>query len=81
MNIHERFTPYDVANDNAPRLSWIKAIGARIATWFRTARDYHAAASSYEQLSGLSDAELGRRGLSRDTLARDLCDRFERSKD
>jgi hypothetical protein len=27
----------------------------------------------YEQLSRLSDAELKRRGLSRDTLARDVC--------
>ena len=35
--------------------------------------DYHKAAAMYEQLSNLSDAELRRRGLSRATLARDVC--------
>jgi hypothetical protein len=37
-----------------------------------TCADYHAAAARYEELSRLSDAELERRGLSRDRLARDL---------
>jgi hypothetical protein len=40
--------------------------------------DYYAAAAIYEQLSRLSDAELQRRGLARETLARDIamaCDR------
>jgi hypothetical protein len=40
--------------------------------WVKTCADYYAAASAYEQLSGLSDAELRRRGLSRATLARDV---------
>jgi hypothetical protein len=35
--------------------------------------DHYAAAAMYEQLSRLSDAELQRRGLSRSTLARDVC--------
>jgi hypothetical protein len=58
--------------------SWIKSIGARIATWADTCADYYAAAAMYEQLSALSDAELSRRGLSRATLAgevRAACDR------
>ena len=42
------------------------------AIWIRTAADYYAAAAAYEQLSALSDAELHRRGLSRDSLARDV---------
>jgi hypothetical protein len=40
--------------------------------------DFYAAATLYDELSRLSDAELNRRGLSRDTLARDAlaaCDR------
>ena len=36
--------------------SWIKSIGARIATWADTCADYCAAAAIYEQLSALSDA-------------------------
>ena len=44
----------------------------RAAIWLRTAADYYAAAAVYEQLSSLSNAELQRRGLSRDTLARDV---------
>ena len=46
--------------------------------WIETCADYYAAAVLYDELSGLSDAELSRRGLSRDTLARDIsqaCDR------
>ena len=45
---------------------------AKAAVWFRTCADYYHAAAAYEQLSGLSDAELRRRGLSRETLARDV---------
>ena len=58
--------------------NWIKSIGVRIATWADTCADYYAAATMYEQLSALSDAELSRRGLSRATLAgevRAACDR------
>ena len=34
--------------------------------------DHYVAAALYERLSGLSDAQLHRRGLSRATLARDV---------
>jgi hypothetical protein len=53
-------------------LEAMASIGRRIAHLIDTAADYCAAASIYEQLSRLSDAELNRRGLSRDTLARDI---------
>jgi hypothetical protein len=49
-----------------------------MAAWLATCADYHAAAGMYEELSRLSDAELKRRGLSRDTLARDVCESSER---
>ena len=42
-----------------------------VGKWVRTAANHYAAAVVYEQLSRLSDAELQRRGLSRDCLARD----------
>ena len=56
----------------------VSSLGTRIADWLATAADYYTAAAVYEQLSGLSDAELRRRGLSRSTLAWDIsqaCDR------
>jgi hypothetical protein len=56
----------------------IAALKAYLVMCAETCADYYAAAAAYDQLSGLSDAELSRRGLSRDTLARDItqaCDR------
>jgi hypothetical protein len=55
----------------------IKPIVAWTSAWFRTCADYMAAAATYEELSGLSDAELHRRGLSGANLARDICESFE----
>jgi hypothetical protein len=52
---------------------WTRSMGQRLVAWAETCADYYAAAAMYEQLSALSDAELARRGLSRATLARDLC--------
>ena len=48
--------------------------------WINTCADYWAAAAMYEQLSGLSDDALQRRGLSRANLARDICAFFEKSR-
>jgi hypothetical protein len=44
-----------------------------VATWVRTCADYYAAAAMHEQLSRLSDAELHRRGLSRERLGWEVC--------
>jgi hypothetical protein len=49
------------------------ALKMRLATWVRTCADYYEAAGLYDQLSRLSDSELARRGLSRATLANDVC--------
>ena len=57
----------------------IKMLGRRIAAFASTCADYTAAAGLYEQLRGLSDAELQRRGLSRATLARDVCETCDRA--
>ena len=51
--------------------SMVKWIGDSIDTMM----EYYAAATMYEQLSKLSDAELRRRGLSRHSLARDVFER------
>ena len=61
------------AGEPAPLSKWIKSIGRRLALWAKTCADYYAAAATYEQLSALSDSELASRGLSRATLARDVC--------
>jgi hypothetical protein len=52
-----------------------------VAAWIETCVAYCAASALYEQLSGLSNAELHRRGLSRETLARDVCDACAPRKD
>ena len=44
-----------------------------VAIFVETCADYYGAAALYEQLSALSDAELQQRGLSRATLAQDVC--------
>jgi hypothetical protein len=55
-----------------------KRFFAKMAAWLATCTAYHEAAGQYEELSRLSDAELGRRGLSRDTLAREICEAVDR---
>jgi hypothetical protein len=69
----------EAGKHSAPSSNWIKSIGLRLMAWVDTCADYHAAAAMYEQLSGLSDAELARRGLSRATLAHDLCTASDRN--
>jgi hypothetical protein len=44
-----------------------------------TCAAYYAAAARCEELSGLADAELRRRGLLRETLARDVCACLDRA--
>jgi hypothetical protein len=76
MTTHDQtFSPDAIAADEpaGPLSSWVRSIAGQIATWTGTCADYYAAASLYEQLSALSDAELGRRGLSRATLAQEVC--------
>jgi len=51
---------------------------ARIASWLAICAHYHSAAARYEELAGLSDAELKRRGLSREALAKDVCKAADR---
>jgi hypothetical protein len=55
-----------------------RTVVARVAEWVDAAADYYAAATLYEQLSRLSDAELLRRGLSRTRLAGDVADAHRR---
>src|SRR5262249_12546603 len=61
------------SGSDASPSEWLKSAAQRVAAWASACADYYAAASLYDNLRGLSDAELRRRGLSRDTLARDVC--------
>ena len=66
------------AKTGAPLFDSIKSRAGFFLAWLNACADYYAAAAIYEQLSKHSDAELHRRGLSRDTLVRDAfqsCDR------
>jgi hypothetical protein len=75
MNMHERFAAAELMMSGAgtpPRYSWLRLLPARLASWMRTCADNYAAAAAYNDLSRLSDTQLGRRGLSRDMLARDV---------
>jgi hypothetical protein len=66
-------------NTAASLSSSIKKLVQCVKLWANKYADYSAAAGMYEHLSGLSDAELQERGLSRDTLAWDVCQSCDRS--
>jgi hypothetical protein len=76
MTIDANFARTDSLNEAKPPLAArFAAFKAYLAMCVETCADYYAAAAAYEQLSRLSDAELHRRGLARDTLARDIAPR------
>ena len=54
--------------------SWLQAATGRFCAWVESCADAYATAALYGELARLSDAELGRRGLARETLARDVSD-------
>ena len=59
--------------------SSIERLTKVVIAWVQTCADYWSAANLYESLRNLSDAELHRRGLSRDTVARDVCQSCDRT--
>ena len=82
MTVSEHFygvdAPPPIETAASPSSS-IKSLAQHVTMWVNTCADYYAAAAMYEQLSRLSNAELHKRGLSRDTLARDLCQSCDRT--
>ena len=63
-----------------PITALMKLAVAQLIAWQAVCSAYYGAAATYQELARLSDAELRRRGLSRDTLARDVCETLDRSK-
>jgi hypothetical protein len=75
MTILERTLPAEAMAGSAPEFGLRRRIASlcvRITTWMEARADRYAAAAIYDQLSRLSDAELQRRGLSRETLVHDI---------
>ena len=74
MTFHDQALDHEaVATEAAASISnSVKSLTNSIASWVRSCADLWAAAALYESLRGLSDAELQSRGLSRDTLVRDV---------
>jgi hypothetical protein len=66
------------STDGLPFAKRFSSIARWIGDYIEVLADYYAAAAMYEQLSRLSDAELNRRGLSRETLARNVLDACDR---
>jgi hypothetical protein len=75
MTAHDQSSSSDIVDGSLPRSSVFKSmtrLRTAVVGWIGTAANYYAAAALYEQLSGLSDSELKRRGLSRANLAHDV---------
>lgn len=66
------------ASTGAAEPSLVAVLWSGVADWATTCADYYAASTTYEELSRLSNAELQRRGLSRESLARAVIDACER---
>jgi hypothetical protein len=73
MTFHDQVLGHEAAaGEGAVSISnSVKSLTNSIASWVQSCADQWAAAALYDSLRGLSDAELHRRGLSRDILARD----------
>lgn len=71
MTAHDQSSSFDIAGNSrlAGFFRSMALLRTAVVEWIRTAASYYAAAAHYEQLSGLSDSELKRRGLSRAYLA------------
>ena len=74
MTFHEQAVVREtiVADATTSLSTSIKSLAEFFVTWMESCADYWAAAALYDALRKLPDSELQKRGLSRDTLARDI---------
>jgi len=74
MTFHEQAVAHEtiVAETTRSLGSSARSIAEGFVAWVESCADYWAAAALYDALRRLSDSELQKRGLSRDTLARDI---------
>jgi hypothetical protein len=76
MKAHPSFSHIGTGSPSTTRRSLaagLRSLKAFVVTWRETCARYQEAAALYQQLSCLSDAELRRRGVSRATLAWEIC--------
>jgi hypothetical protein len=66
--VHETIVPETTTSLS----SSIRSAAEGLAAWVQSCADYWAAAALYDSLRRLPDSELQKRGLSRDTLAREV---------
>jgi hypothetical protein len=74
MTFHEQALVHEtiVADRTTSLFRSIKSLAEGFVAWMESCADYWAAAALYDALRKLPDSELQKRGLSRDTLARDI---------
>ena len=74
MTFHEQAVIHEpiVAQPTTSLSSSIASLANGFVAWVESCADYWAAAALYDSLRRLSDSELQKRGLSRDTLVRDI---------
>ncbi len=76
MTMDQHLSTTQVSGADEPFV--LASLWSGVGQWLRTCAHYHEAAATYEDLARLSNAELSRRGLRRDTLARDVCSLCDR---
>lgn len=84
MAASEHVSGIDAVPATKPETSLSRSFNSlvqHVIAWAKTCADYYAAAAMYERLSNLSNAELHRRGLSRDRLARHVFESCDRTPD
>ena len=73
MTFHEQAVVHETIVADTTSLSRsIKSLAEGFVAWMESCADYWAAAALYDALRKLPDSEGQKRGLSRDTLARDV---------
>ena len=73
MNMHESSTLSEAMASSARAPARTSALGLaliRLTAWLKDCGDHYSPAAAYDELSRLSDTQLGHRGLSRDIRAR-----------
>lgn len=78
MAIHEQLVGQPSASTFGQNLgAWLKSTAKAIGVWIDARADTWAAAALNDELRKLSDAELRRRGLTRDAIARHAFKSFD----
>ena len=78
MSALHRFTAASAEKGLPAAWPRLRDLGSYLAVWAKAYVAAYRAAGLYDQLKGLSNAELNRRGLSRSTLGWDIAQFVDR---